>query len=122
VISNAKSVIKFFKYRQILRAVLEKIHAKTDPGCQVHAMVLPVATRWGSNAKALERLLHMKTALQKAVVDKKLEKLLQTEKQIRKLVLDETVFWSQVENLHKLLEPDPSAIKCWKVIIPSLGK
>jgi len=122
VISNAKSVIKFFKYRQIPRAVLEKMHCTSDPGCQVRAVVLPVATRWGSNAQALERLLHMKNALQKAVVDKKLEKSLHSQKEIRKLVLDEVVFWPQVENLHKLLKPVADAITMLEGDNPQLGK
>ena len=48
ILTNAKMVIKFFKYRHVPRAALERL--QKDSGNKVYSLVLPIGTRWSSNA------------------------------------------------------------------------
>jgi len=80
LLQRAKSIVKFVKYKHVPHAVFERIQQETlDKGKRKAAaadklkakkntkplsLILPSATRWGTNAAMLQRLLDTKKALQ----------------------------------------------------------
>ncbi|XP_048341864.1 uncharacterized protein LOC125426986 [Sphaerodactylus townsendi] len=69
----------------------------------------PAGTRWGSIAKCLDSLLHLKDCLQSALTGDTLSHVVPVN--IRKQILDNDIFWVQVEGAFNLLLPISAALQ-----------
>ena len=124
LLARAKSIVKFVKYKHVPHAVFERIQQETlDRGNKKAAaadklkakknskplsLILPSATRWGTNAAMLQRLLDTKKALQHLVMEDDIDDII--EQPMKTSILDNSVFWPQIENLHALVQPVADAI------------
>lgn len=99
--SDSLSIVKTINRSQILKASLETINKEQNILC---SLKLPSPTRWASFFYCLESLNSTKFGLQILAVR---EQTLSTT--IKKLLLDDSGFWVNVENCINLLKP---MVKC----------
>ena len=106
LLARAKSIVKFVKYKHVPHAVFERIQQETlDRGKKKAAaadklkakknskplsLILPSATRWGTNAAMLQRLLDTKKALQHLVMEDDIDDII--EQPMKTSILDNSVF------------------------------
>lgn len=73
VMKKARKIIAFFNNKGIARQQLRKIQTERS---QVKALLMPVDTRWGSNAACLSSLLRSQNVPQAAVVCENISKVI----------------------------------------------
>ena len=70
------------------------------------SLILPAETRWGSAMRCFDSLLYTKNSLQCAAIDDTISLPVNVQKQI----LDNDIFWVQVQIAHNLFLPISAAI------------
>jgi Protein of unknown function (DUF 659)/hAT family C-terminal dimerisation region/BED zinc finger len=106
ILDNVKEIVLYVRRHQVVNATVTKNQQK-QKGTTTR-LQLPVVTRWGSNVHCLKSLVNTKAALQTTFIDDVLAP--DIPRAIRKRVLDNDVFWVQVEKSLKLLKPFADAI------------
>ena len=139
LLTRGKNIIKFVKYKHIPHAAFERIQHELTRGKQKVAssatdkqqatkstktmkplsLILPSQTRWGTHAAMLQRLLATKKALQHLVMEDDIDNII--ERSMKSSILDNSVFWQQIENLHAVLQPVADAIKTIETDSPVLS-
>src|SRR6218665_3067487 len=125
LLTRAKNIVKFVKYKHLPHAAFYRIQQETlDRGkrkatqaeklkakknTKPLSLILPSPTRWGTNAAMLKRLLETKKPLQHLVMEEDIDAMI--EQPMKTSILDNSVFWLQIENLNAILEPVADAIK-----------
>ncbi|KAM6453426.1 uncharacterized protein PHA67_019283 [Liasis olivaceus] len=104
---NAKEVIKYVKATHVVTAVFKKKQEEENPQNKIVTLNLCSKTRWGGVVISFESLLKNKEALQARVIIEDLK----IPRNIRNTVLDEDVFWVQLQNSLQILTPIFSAIR-----------
>ena len=80
-----------------------------ENGGKEMALLLPVDTSWGSQCAAINGLLRTKNHLQIAVLHKVISSKVTAA--VKRNLLDEDSFWSGLERVYALVEPQTSLIK-----------
>lgn len=109
IIQKAKDIVKFVKYKHVPQAVFQRVQIDRLKQGRPLNLVMPSATRWGTVAFMLKRLLQMQKFLQYMVMEEEIEAI--ATPQMKSHILDGSVFWVQVKNLHNLMQPLADAIK-----------
>jgi len=102
---KAKKVVKHVKNRQVISATFsakQKQKKKATTSLQ-----LPSKTRWGGTVIMYNSLVEGKESLQELAIMESLD----VDADIRKVLLDNDVFWARIINSLKVLEPVASAIE-----------
>ena len=107
LIGDTKTIIKFFRNCQVAKQMLKKI--QFENGGKEMALLLPVDTRWGSQCATINSLLRTKNHLQIAVMHKEISSKVTAA--VKRNLLDEDNFWSELERVYTLIEPPSSLIK-----------
>ncbi|KAJ8912360.1 hypothetical protein NQ315_014727, partial [Exocentrus adspersus] len=93
---------EFFK---VLRPSF-KLPNRKQLGGALLSLKLPVKTRWGSILHCLESLYEAKYILQALVVTEEVQNnLINIDRNIKKYILDEEIFWVQVQKVKEILIP-----------------
>lgn len=108
---SVTSIICEIKNSQLLHAVFEKI--QMDKKKKYISLKLPVDTRWNSFVTSLESMITTKFALQSLVFDDDAQQRLSAN--VKKMILDDDVFWTRVMVLQKVLTP----IAKWTTVFES---
>lgn len=113
MLNSAKSIVKTVKNKLVLTATFTRIQKEKLPAKEIQSLKLPVATRWASVMLCLESLKMNKSVLQTVAITEVGHNEL--DKNDRKNILDDDVFWIKVEKFLSLLQP----IKKWINIFQS---
>lgn len=99
--NQAIEIVKQTKNSHILHATFERIQkSKKD---KVLSLKMPIKTRWNSFSYCLESLLETKSSLQCLAIDESVQEILKPV--VKKLLLDENVFWKRAEIMFNLISP-----------------
>lgn len=109
IIQKAKDIVKFVKYKHVPQAVFQRVQKdRLKQGTPLN-LVMPSPTRWGTKALMLKRLLQVQKSLQYMVMEEEIDAIVTP--RMKSDILDGSVFWAQVKNLHNLMQPLADAIK-----------
>lgn len=109
ILQRAKDMVKFVKYKHLPHAVFQRVQKERSKEGRPLSLLMPSATRWGTVAAMLQRLLLVQKALQYMVMEDEVAAVVRPS--IRSDILDVNIFWIQVKNVHSLLQPLADAIK-----------
>ena len=107
IISNAKTVVKYVKSKQALLSVFTS-KQKMKKGSAAYTLKL-----WCSSLIMFESLLGGKESLQEAVLVEELN----VDREIRRLILDNDIFWMSIHSLVNVLSPICNGIKKLNLIL-----
>ena len=109
LVIRAKEIVKLVKYKHVPHAVFERVqrdHLKNGKPLQ---LLMPSATRWGTVAAMLQRLIHVQKSLQYMVMEEEVDAVVTGP--VKTDILDSSVFWVQLKKLHSLMQPFADAIR-----------
>ena len=101
--NKVKKVVKYVKKRQVVSATFS---SKQSNRMTSTSLKLPSKTRWGAVVIMYNSLIDGKESLQELAI----MELLEIDADIRKILLDNGVFWACIVKSLKVLEPIASAI------------
>lgn len=107
IVSNAKEVVKYVRNKQALLSVFTSKQKMKRGSASACTLKLPAETRWCSTLIMFESLLNGKESLQEAVLIEELN----IDREIRKIVLDNDIFWKSIHSLVNVLSPICNGIK-----------
>lgn len=110
-------IVKTIKNSHILHALFDKIQSEKRSNERI-SLKLPGKTRWGSSLFCLQSLLANKSVLQKLAVSEEAE----LTPDIKRRLLDDCVFWIQVQKITNILIPIVHMITAMESNIPQIHK